>query len=79
MPPRPTVIGIFFLLISISSFLLLLRPLLGTLHDYSSAFFGPCRPLSARLAEEEARYTVFLHDRLELIEKWGPKADAVDP
>ncbi|KAF8265518.1 methyltransferase domain-containing protein [Lactarius quietus] len=60
MPPRPTVIGALFLLISVSSFLLLFQPLLTTI-------------------QEEARYTVFLQERLEFIKKWEPTADAINP
>jgi hypothetical protein len=78
MPPRPTVIGTLFLFISVSSLFLLLRLVVATLPDYSSAF-GPCRSLSARLADEDARYSVFLQERLELIEKWGPKVNAINP
>lgn len=78
MPPRPTVIGTLFVFISVSSLFLFLRLLVAALPDYPSAF-GPCRSLSARLADEEARYSVFLQERLKLIEKWGPKANAVNP
>jgi len=75
MLPRPTVIGTIFLLTTVAVILLLFRPLSAVLHGYSSTFFGPGRSLSSRLAEEESRYDVFLQERLEFIQKLGPKAD----
>jgi hypothetical protein len=62
--------------------ILLLRPFSATLNGYSSYYrdaFGHSRSLRAWLAEEEARYVVAVQERLELIKKWGPREDAVDP
>ncbi|KAN0124167.1 hypothetical protein V8E53_003920 [Lactarius tabidus] len=49
--------------------ILLLRPFSATLH----------RSLRAWLAEEETKYVVAIQERLELIKRWGPREDAVDP
>ncbi|KAH8994774.1 hypothetical protein EDB83DRAFT_2276887, partial [Lactarius deliciosus] len=37
------------------------------------------RSLRTWLADEEALYAVAIQERLELIKKWGPRDDAVDP
>ena len=80
MPPRPTVVALVFLITIV--LILLVRPFSASLNGYSSYYrdlFGPGRPLRAWLADEEARYTVAVQERLELITKWGPRDDAVDP
>lgn len=80
MPPRPTVVTLALLIIV--AVVLLLRPFSATSHGYSSYYrdiFGSGRSLSAWLADEEARYAVAVQERLELIKKWGPRDDAVDP
>ncbi|KAH8988086.1 methyltransferase domain-containing protein [Lactarius akahatsu] len=80
MPPRPTVLTIV-ILITIAV-ILLLRPYSATLNGYSSYYrdaFGPGRSLRTWLADEEAHYAVAIQERLELIKKWGPRDDAVDP
>ncbi|KAN0138449.1 Methyltransferase domain containing protein [Lactarius tabidus] len=62
--------------------IIFLRPFSATLNGYSSYYrdaFGHGRSLRAWLAEEEARYVVAVQERLELIKKWGPREDAVDP
>jgi hypothetical protein len=53
-----------------------------TVNDYSSYYrdaFGHSRSLRAWLAEEETKYVVAIQERLELIKRWGPREDAVDP
>jgi hypothetical protein len=80
MPPRPTIVSLA-VLITIAV-ILLLRPFSATLNGYSSYYrdaFGHSRSLRTWLAEEEARYVVAVQERLELIKKWGPREDAVDP
>ncbi|KAI9452236.1 hypothetical protein BJY52DRAFT_947626 [Lactarius psammicola] len=80
MPPRPTVVAVVLLITVV--LILLLRPFSATLHGYSSYYrnvFGPSRSLRTWLADEEARYAVAVQERLELIKKWGPRDDAVDP
>jgi hypothetical protein len=81
MPPRPTIVSLA-VLITIAV-ILLLRPFSANLNSYSSyyrdAFGHGSRSLGAWLAEEEARYVVAVQERLELIKKWGPREDVVDP
>jgi hypothetical protein len=80
MPPRPTVLALV-LLITVT-IILLLRPFSASINSYSSYYrdaFGPGRSLRAWLADEEARYAVAVQERLELIKKWGPRDNAVDP
>jgi len=82
MPPRPTVFQLTLVLLITVAVILLLRPFSETLNGYSSYYrdvFGPGRSLRAWLADEEARYVVAVQERLELIKKWGPRDDAVDP
>jgi len=80
MPPRPTVIALGVVL----SFgvIFLLRPFAPTLSVHSSYYrdvFGRSRPLSDWLRNEEARYTVAVQDRQQLIRKYGPTEVTVDP
>ncbi|KAI9437659.1 methyltransferase domain-containing protein [Lactarius indigo] len=80
MPPRPTVLTIL-LLITVA-LILLLRSFSETLTGFSSYYrdaFGPSRSLRAWLANEEALYAVAIQERQELIKKWGPRDDAVEP
>ena len=54
----------------------------ANLNGYSSYYrdvFGHGRSLRTWLADEEERYGVAVQEQLELIKKWGPKDDAVDP
>jgi len=80
MPPRPTIVSLVLLILV--GAILLLRPFSASLNGYSSYYrdvFGHGRSLRAWLADEEARYAIAVQDRLELIKKWGPRDDAVDP
>lgn len=80
MPPRPTIIALVILITV--TVILLLRPFSSSLTSYSTYYrdvFGSNRSLRTWLADEEARYTVAVQERLELIKKWGPSDDAVDP
>ncbi|KAH9069718.1 methyltransferase domain-containing protein [Lactarius deliciosus] len=80
MPPRPTVLTLVILITV--AVILLLRPYSATLNGYSSYYrdaFGPGRSLRTWLADEEALYAVAIQERLELVKKWGPRDDAVDP
>ncbi|KAN0138445.1 hypothetical protein V8E53_003908 [Lactarius tabidus] len=55
----------------------------ATPNGYSSYYyrdaFGHSRSLRAWFSEEEARYFVAAQEWLELIKKWGPREDAIDP
>lgn len=80
MPLRPTVVSLAVLITV--AVILLLQQFSATLHGYSSYYrdvFGHGHTLGAWLADEEARYAVAIQERLELIKKWGPTDDAVDP
>ena len=80
MPPRPTIVSLI-LLITVA-LILLFRPFSANLNGYSTYYrdvFGHGRSLRAWLTDEEARYTVAVQERQELIKKWGPRDDAVDP
>jgi hypothetical protein len=80
MPPRPTVVSLVLLILVAA--ILLIRPYSANLNGYSSYYrdvFGHGRSLRSWLADEEARYVVAVQERLELIKKWGPRDDAVDP
>ncbi|KAH9025478.1 methyltransferase domain-containing protein [Lactarius hengduanensis] len=79
-PVRPTVLTIVILITV--AVILLLQPYSAILNGYSSYYrdaFGPGRSLRTWLADEEALYAVAIQERLELIKKWGPRDDAVDP
>jgi len=45
----------------------------------SVAFDGRRNALTEHLALEEAYYDIMLQQRQELIKKWGPTAEEVDP
>ncbi len=80
MPPRPTVLALF-LLIAVTV-ILLFRSFSEPLHGSSSYYrdvFGRGHSLRAWLADEETRYAVAVQERLDLIKKWGPRDDVVDP
>ena len=79
MPPRPTIVTLVLITVILT---LLIRPFSTSLNGYSTFhrdLFGPSHPLRTWLAEEEARYAVVVQERLELITKWGPSEDDVDP
>jgi hypothetical protein len=78
MPPRLTVVTFAIFLIFLFS---ILRPFAPTLSVHSSYYrdvFGRSRPLSDWLRDEDARYTVAVEGRQELIRKYGPTEVNVD-
>ncbi|KAH9961557.1 methyltransferase domain-containing protein [Russula dissimulans] len=68
-------IVIAFLLITV---VLLLRPL-SLPHQPSTPLFGRHLSLSAWLREEDERYGLTLHDRQQLVQKYGPTPARIDP
>jgi hypothetical protein len=78
MPPRLTVVACTTFLLFV---VILLRPFRPTLSVHSSYYrdvFGHSRPLRDWLRDEEARYTVAVEDRQQLIRKYGPTEVTVD-
>ncbi|KAH9972478.1 methyltransferase domain-containing protein [Lactifluus volemus] len=77
--PRPTFIALAALLTV--GFILLLPSFISTLPVHTSYYchFFNCGPsLSAWLESEDARYSIALQRRQELIKTWGPSEDSVE-